>query len=399
MGRESTHHTHACVRAATSTRASYRNAQKYMFRQSLKALAGAAIVTAVAALPATASAAPFLDHFHTITFLATTVPATGPAQGDQNPYGVAVVRHTTGDLVRGDVLVSNFNNSQNHQGTGSSIVEVSPGGHARVFAVVAAPSAVPAVGLTTALAVLPGGFVVVGSLPAPNGALPATGPGALTILDSTGHVVETLSEPDINGPWDMAAVTWGQHAALFVTNVLNDTVAAGGSTVDRGTVVRITLSLRPGRAPRVDSSQVIASGFGEHTDPNALVVGPTGVGLGDDGVLYVADTVGNRIAAIPNALTRTSVFGGGGLTVSSGGKLNGPLGLTIAPNGDVITVNGGDGNAVETTPDGHQIAHKTLVPDGAGDLFGLAIAPWDSGIYFVNDIGTGPAANSLELLH
>jgi sugar lactone lactonase YvrE len=37
-----------------------------------------------------------------------------------------------------------------------------------------------------------------------------------------------------------------------------------------------------------------------------LIIGPTGVGLGADGVLYVADTIGNRIAAIPNAPSGTA---------------------------------------------------------------------------------------------
>jgi sugar lactone lactonase YvrE len=365
----------------------------------VKALVVAVVASCAAAAPSVASAKPFLDRFSTISTLATTVPASGPAQGDQNPYGVAVVKRSVGDLVRGDVLVSNFNNSQNQQGTGSSIVEVSPSGHAHVFAVVPQPTATPAVGLTTALVVLRSGFVIVGSLPAPGGMSSAAGAGALTILDANGHVVETLSGGDINGPWDMTAVDHGRHVVLFVTNVLNGTVAANGAVVDRGTVVRITLRIRDRHIPEVTSNRVIATGFGEHTDPNALVVGPTGVGFGEDGVLYVADSNGNRIAAIPHALTRMSVLGGGGNTVSSGGSLNDPLGLAIAPNGDIITVNGADGNAIETTPGGHQVETKTLVANGAGDLFGLAIAPHGDGIYFVNDIGSGPAANSLQLLH
>jgi hypothetical protein len=36
------------------------------------------------------------------------------------------------------------------------------------------------------------------------------------------------------------------------------------------------------------------------------------------------------------------------------------LGLAIAPNGDVLTVNAGDGNLVETTPEGVQIATQTI---------------------------------------
>ena len=51
-----------------------------------------------------------------------------PANGDVNPYGVAVVPRSTGDLRQGNVLVSNFNDTANVQGTGTTIVQVSPGG-------------------------------------------------------------------------------------------------------------------------------------------------------------------------------------------------------------------------------------------------------------------------------
>ena len=61
------------------------------------------------------------------------IASTVPANGDVNPYGVAVVPHSTGRLYRGDVLVSNFNNSANVQGTGTTIVQVSP--HGKVVAV------------------------------------------------------------------------------------------------------------------------------------------------------------------------------------------------------------------------------------------------------------------------
>ncbi|HLJ04379.1 MAG TPA: hypothetical protein VKT31_13120 [Solirubrobacteraceae bacterium] len=361
----------------------------------------AAMVAACAALaaPALASAKPYLTQFSTTSTIASAVPTSGPSMGDQNPYGVAVVRHTEGDLIRGDILVSDFNNAQNEQGTGSTIMEISPSGAAHIFAVVPQPTSTPAVGLTTALVELRQGFVVVGSLPAPGGNSSAATAGALSILDSHGKVVETLMGGDINGPWDMTAVQRGDRAVLFVTNVLNGTVAAKGGVVHDGTVVRIVLRIHGHHQPQVVSNQVIASGFAEHTDPNALVVGPTGVGLGRDGVLYVADSNGNRIAAVPNALTRTSVLGGGGITVSKGGKLNDPLGLVIAPNGHIITANGGDGRVVETTPGGAQVASKTLVAEGAGDLFGLAIVPEGRGLYFVNDAGSGPAANSLDVLH
>src|SRR5437762_14214969 len=90
------------------------------------ALAAFAIVPAAQAGTSSSFIGPF-THNDTIT-------STVPANGDVNPYGVAVVPTSTGSLVKGDVLVSNFNNSQNLQGTGTTIVQVSPGGQQMVFA-------------------------------------------------------------------------------------------------------------------------------------------------------------------------------------------------------------------------------------------------------------------------
>jgi hypothetical protein len=366
------------------------------FRRKLLLLA--VVASAVLAVPSVAAAASFLSRFHSVSTIGSAVPSAGPAKGDQNPYGVAVVPVTKGKLVAGDVLISNFNNGMNQQGTGSSIDELSPSGHLKVFAVVPRPTSTPAVGLTTALVALRSGYVVVGSLPAPGGDRTKAQGGALSILDSHGHVVRTIKGGDINGPWDMTAIDNGSSAVLFVTEVLNGTVAGKDKNVARGTVVRIKLRIHSGHVPTVTSNQVIARGFTERTDMAALVVGPTGVGIARDGTLYVADSVRWRIASVPHAATRTSALGGGGKTVAAGGPINDPLGLEITPNGDVLTVNGGDGNAVELKPNGHVVSTKELVPMGAGDLFGLATKPGGHGLYFVNDIGSGPASNTLQLL-
>jgi hypothetical protein len=373
------------------------------------ALAGTAALATASTVPAQAgraareraapASAPFIAGLHKITTVSSAVPTRGPAKGDENPYGVAVVSKSQGSLVRGSVLVSNFNNSQNQQGTGSSIVEISPNGSLRTFAVIPRPTSTPAVGCTTALVYLRHGFVIVGTLPAPGGNSAKATAGALTVLNADGHVVSTIKAPDINGPWDMAAVDRGNSAVLFITNVLNGTVAAKGKVVRRGTVVRLKLSLSGKGKPRVLANSVIATGFPEHTDPSALIIGPTGVGMGHNGTLYVADSAGNRIAAIPDAMTRTKVLGGGGMTVSAHGALNDPLGLMVAPNGDVVTANGDDGRFIETSPGGKQVAVRNLIPNGGGDLFGLALAPSHHGIYFVDDAGSGKAANSLGLLH
>jgi hypothetical protein len=377
-------------------------------------VAVSAIVAAgvVASPLAEAQSSSFIGGFSP-SEVATTVPMiTGPGNGDINPYGVAVVRQSQGNLVKGDILVSNFNNSSNQQGTGSTIVEIPPtglpaGASAPVFAQINAadlPGRCPGgVGLTTALTILNGGWVVVGSLPTATGRPDQMQAGCLIVLNSEGKVVTTFSGHGINGPWDMTSVNFGRVAVLFVTNVLNGTVFAArgidtttvpGPVVLGGTVLRLLVTTPSGghRVPRLLDSDVIGSGFPQRTDPSALVIGPTGVGLGRNGTLYVADSLSSRIAAIPNALFRER-SARTGRTVSVGGPINGPLGLAIAPGGDILTANSGDGNIVETTPRGIQVAVILSTPGGAGSLFGIAVAPRGSGVYFVDD-----SVNTLNLL-
>ena len=365
------------------------------------AAAIAAIVTSTAGLMAGSgmfaeaanASSTFTGPLNTVTTLASTVPANG----DVNPYGVAVVPRSTGHLHQGNVLVSNFNDQTNTQGTGTTIVQVTPSGQVSQFAKIgnlggACPGGV---GLTTALSVLRSGWVIVGSLPTQqqNSNTVVSGAGCLIVLDSHGTVRETFTGHGINGPWDMTALDLGGIAELFVTNVLNGTVAAGGKTVNGGTVLRLVITTAG--QPRMLSATRIGSGFPETLNDAALVIGPTGVGLAANGTVYVADTLSNRIAAIPNAVLRLS-DDGTGKTVSAGGALNGELGLTVAPGGDIVTVNGGDGNLVEVTPGGAQVVIKNIDPAGAGagDLFGLAVKPGADAVYFVND-GT----NTLNLLH
>lgn len=108
------------------------------------------------------------------------ISSTIPANGDLNPYGVAFVPDgfpSGGVISPGDVLVSNFNDIMNCQGRGTTIIQftpnnpgnsVAPGvpagmpGNATTFF----PS--PLFGLSTALGVLKGGFVLVGNVSSPD---------------------------------------------------------------------------------------------------------------------------------------------------------------------------------------------------------------------------------------
>jgi hypothetical protein len=357
----------------------------------------AAIVTATAGLLAgsgiVATAANASNTFIGPLNHTKVIASTVPANGDVNPYGVAVVPRSTGRLYRGDVLVSNFNDKTNTQGTGTTIVQVSPHGKVSLFAGVKDSKCPGGVGLTTALVALRSGWVIVGSLPTQNGGT-LSGPGCLIVLDQWGNVRKTITGYGIDGPWDMTALDQGHVAVLFVTNVLGG-ILGKHPNPNGGTVQRLVITSNSYQTPRVLSSTKIGSGFPAKTDPNALVLGPTGVGLSWNGTLYVASTVDSRITAIPNAVYRHH-SDGTGYTVSKGGHLNAPLGLAIAPNGHILTVNGGDGNIVETSPGGKQVAVKTIDNNmgGAGDLFGLAIKPGADAVYFVDDFGSD---NNLQL--
>jgi plastocyanin len=341
------------------------------------------------------SSTPFLGRLTDVSTLGSTVPANG----DLNPYGLVIVPSSVGDLKAGNLLVSNFNDKANNQGTGTTIVQMSPSGALSLFAAIDAktlPGACPGgVGLTGALNVLPGGYVIVGSLPTSNGKSATAQPGCLIVLDSSGKVVKTIAGANIQGPWGSTAVSEGSKTTLFASMALNGGAAKGVHTANNSTVLRIVLESSAGQAPKVLGEQVVADEIPWVDSPTALVIGPTGMALAPNGTLYLADTLVNRVSAIPQALSRSSPAPKGGGTVSEGGHLKEPLGLALAPNGNIITTNAGDGNIVETTPAGQQLAVQTAdKKTGAGSLFGLAIPPDGKRIYFVDD-----GENTLNLLH
>jgi hypothetical protein len=338
------------------------------------------------------ASSPFLSSLKTITTIGSTVPPNG----DGNPYGLSIVSTSVGSLKAGNYLISNFNAKSNNQGTGTTIVQMTPTGKLSVFATISAkslPGPCPGgVGLTTALGILPGGYVVVGSLPTANGQSATAQFGCLIVVNSKGKPVETIAGKNIEGPWDMATVTKGSATTLFVSNVLSGGAASAIHTKDNSTVVRISLSTAGGM-PKVVSQTVVASKIPWRDDKAALAIGPTGVALASNGTLYVADTLKSRIIAIPDAMTRATALPDKGITVSAGGHLNQPLGLEISSNGDIITSNAGDGNFVETTPAGKQVAVTAGdAKSGAGSLFGLATS--GKGLVYVDD-----GLNTLRWLH
>jgi hypothetical protein len=323
--------------------------------------------------------------------------STVPGNGDQNPYAIVVAPVTAGKIQQGDVLVDNFNDRNNLQGLGTTIVRYTPATKSMaLFAQIPRnlPQCPGGVGLTTAMTMLKSGWVIVGSLPSQDGTTRTKGPGCLIVLDAQGNVSRVFAGPNINGPWgNMAVIDNGSTATLFVSNAGFDVGPPDGDppVLEKATVLRLDLAIPQGQPPAIAKETVIANGFGEQADKDVFLIGPTGLALGQGGVLYVSDAVANRIAAIPDAATRAD-SAGKGQTVTTEGFLKRPLAMTVAANGHLIVTNGLNGQAVEIDPvSGKQLyarwidANKAQSPPGSGDLFGIAMTPSGDGFYYVED--------------
>jgi len=295
--------------------------------------------------------------------------STIPANGDVNPYGVAFVPAGFpggGSITAGDVLIANFNNSLNVQGTGTTIVQFSPVG------AIATPNGASTFftsnlpGLSTALGVLRGGFVLVGNVPTTDGAFDTIGAGALQILDRYGNLVQTwTSGTFLDGPWDLAVDDHGAFAHVFIANVLNGTVSrldvqvgTHGLTLKRWTTIATSYTHVPNAA--------------------AVVLGPTGLAyVASTDTLYVAATADNAIFAVTQAAARTTAVVMGN-TVFADPHLRGPLALRMAPNGNLLTANGDAVNGdvlhpseiVEFTTEGRFIREYNVDPSQGG-AFGI----------------------------
>jgi hypothetical protein len=322
--------------------------------------------------------------------------STQPENGDQNPYALVVAPVSAGSVRKDDVLVDNFNNVGNLQGTGSTIVDYRPStGQISVFAAIPhdLPGCPGGIGLSTAMVMLKSGWVIVGSAPSTDGTTKTLGAGCLIVLDSSGKVVGTIAGANINDPWgNMAVIDDGDSAKLFLSNAGFGIGTSGATTVEtEATVLRIDLTIPAGKPPVVAGQTVIAGGLASQADPGVFLIGPTGLALAADGTLYVSDAINNRVVAIADAATRAS-SAGTGTAVSKDGLLNRPLAMDIAANGHLLVVNGLNGQVVEIDPGtGKQLgamwidADEAQSPPGSGDLFGITMTPGGKGFYYVED--------------
>ena len=338
--------------------------------------------------PAIVKAAVFALLSLSATLAAQTTPSifpllppsvsTIPSNGDVNPYGVAFVPKTvppgSGILQPGDILVSNFNNSGNLQGLGTTILRVSSSGTTSTF--FTSPAAQS--GLSAALGVLSDGVVLIGNLPTLDGTSGTVQPGRLAVLDRNGTFLGTFGTPAVvNGPWGMALYDTGNGvsgtAHVFLSNVLS------------GVVSRFDISYSATQLSA--TALVLADGFTHRTDPAALVLGPSGLAYNPpNDTLYVASSTDNAVYEIPAATAPHSGPVTATLLFQDFTHLHGPLDLAILPDGHFLVANSDGSNVdpnqpselVEYTAAGQFLAQMPVDANNGG-AFGLA----------VNNIGWG----------
>jgi hypothetical protein len=359
-----------------------------------------AIVLVVACAPARADEPKgFLETIHKHKTLASTTTDNG----DLNPYAVVVAPVSSGVIEKDDVLVDNFNNISNLQGTGTTIVLYRPSTkETKLFAKVPQnlKDCPGGVGLTTAMTMLKSGWVIVGSAPSTDGTTKTKGDGCILVFNSDGKHVATWAGPTINAPWgNMATIDHGDSAVLFIS--MAGFGLQGPEVVDQtthyplvthnATVLRLELTIPEGQPPVLQSQTVIGDGFAQRPDRDNFLFGPTGLALGPDDTLYITNGLVNEITAIPNASTRSTSAQTGRL-ITKEGLLGWPLAMVMTPAGHLIVANGKNGQAVEVDPvTGKQIyahwldSNQAQSPPGNGDLFGLALTPDGRGIYYVED--------------
>jgi hypothetical protein len=381
--------------------------KSFFVRISYSMLLAACVWLPLAATHAqAANTKPFLPKF----FVTSTI---SDSNGDLNPYGVAFVPAgfpSGGVISPGDVLVSNFNDSMNCQGRGTTIIQFDPNNPSGAVAPAVPPGSGgnattffqgSQFGLTTALGVLKGGFVIVGNVASPDdgeGCVNTALPGVLQVIDRRGNLVTTLTDNSPSGnffgsPWDLTiANDKGSTAQVFVSNVLT------------GTVGRLDLAVGP-TTVTIQHQFVVAQGYAFRSDPAAFVLGPTGLAVDGAGNLFVASTADNEIFKVSNATKPVPPPPTTGAVVFSDSHLRGPLALAFTPAGNLLTSNGDAVNPdashpseiVEFTPTGVFIREFNIdaAPDAA---FGVATAI-TTGVPFVFNFATVNDNNNTVWVH
>jgi hypothetical protein len=321
----------------------------------------------------TSSSASVLQTLVSEQTIGSTSPST-PA--DVNPYGLDVAKVTSGKIAAGDLVVCDFNDPGNVQGTGTEIIALRPIVGSSPTLIVKSHTLQGC----NAIATAPTGPIWAAAFKANDN----------PIVTSGGTVVTALN----NGPWHhpfgeaFAPPISAQSAPAFYVSNAGD-----------GSLVRV--SIHPGST---FTFTVIATGFPINGGKPGSILGPSGLNYQSSGDrLYVVDGTNNALYAIDdvssvttngivvNGMSFTGSFASSAHVVFSGAPLNGPISSAILPGGNIALGNtldpDGQNLIVEVSPTGQLLDVKNVDTGAAGAIFGM-VATGTTGspkLYFNDD--------------
>lgn len=331
-----------------------------------------------------------LDHDTAISDLQqlddiTTIGSTiDPVNGDQNPYGLDIAKATSGKLEAGDLVVCNFNDAANVQGTGTTIIALHPkaGSSPRRIAQSASLNGCDALALSP-VSIWAAAFAANDN--------PIVSPG--------GVVLTTLSSGPFHGPFGQA---FAPHAGPFGVAAFYESNAGDGS------IVRIDIHQNG-----TFGFDVIATGFPVNHGAPGGILGPSG--LQYDAAhdrLYIVEGTDNSLIAFCGVSTIAAhgitvignnfggPFGHRARLIHAGPPLNGPISSALLPDGHLVVGNtldpAGKNLMVEIAPNGHVLNVKNVDTGAAGAIFGMVASGHDVSdlkLYFNDD-----NANAVEVL-
>ncbi len=320
-----------------------------------------------------------LSQLQTSTTIGSTVDT---ANGDNNPYGLAIAPTTAGNVTAGDLLVCNFNSnsSTNAVGQGTTIEDLSPMAGSKPKRIAQDPSLAGC----DALAINPGkGYIWAAAYTANDN----------PIFSPTGTLVNTLASAY---KW---AGPWGQIYAAPTTSMSSSggTYSTGGSSSTASTSAFYISEAQNGWIVQANITSTgiqyntIATGFPVNTSSQYGILAPAGLTYDPSSdTLYIISSDTNSVAAftsastIPangimvtagmnNALTFSGPAASQAKLIYSGAPLNYPVSSALLYNGDLVVGNTGDNNMVEINPaTGKMVGEKLVDTGNAGAIFGIA---------------------------
>jgi hypothetical protein len=298
----------------------------------------------------------------------TTIGSTvDPLNGDVNPYGLTIAPAGGGSISKGDLVVCNFNDSNNIQGLGTTLEVLHPTPGSQPTHLAADPT------LTGCAAIAMGD---------PNPWVAAYDANDNPVVSDSGQIITPINNYAWTGPWGQAFVAPPKGAPAFYESNAND-----------GSLVRINL----GNPFTFDK---IVTGFPVNHGVPGGILAPSGLTYDvKRDLLYVVDGENDEVvsihhpAQVPAGGIRVTDHGFAGPdakfahVVYRGAPLDAPISAALLFNGDLAVGNTGNNAIVELAGD-KVVAMRNVDSGTAGAIFGMVASgtsPQTEKLYFNDD--------------